>query len=733
MKYAVTNRLRPLRIGILSGLDSPQAFVSCVEVSTMLWGAIHNPIFPALVTTERWGENPFRGAMAPADVLKRWQRNFDADIFMRMDDASTDLQPHVPMTLHGNMQTMTDWRTIHADNNGSNEHGIRYGISTLEIARSFSREHLWRGPSTQLVSPAIVDHPALSAALFGCFDDFVAARYHEILGTLGHQRIEVDVDQALRYASPSFLTPLAVAEHGLRSAYRSRREFYAINEEDPADLALFWNVRAAEPGVVPITNELLRDDQLLAQLLAQIASDPDAAGSRRIYYGTLASRDVSSIVDRLHLPDPNVTFLLAPVRSDEGPSPFTPDVYSLETRTTAAGEPTWVTIEVEHPQGGNTERGIGMPYANEVALRSLDSDELPADAIPFEALESYVGNQPAQWWRTPWRVADSGFTFFPFQASDAIRFEPPNARLIIAAYLRHAGYASEISEQGLLLLQLLKRIGNGSAGGVLTHSALQSVIEELDGRGTMEAGKFKSLLSQHQLPYDSVLAMMDILVTSNVLAQGMVQRCPQCNQHPWFALDSLSSALLCEYCRGTFKARFYGDHYLKPAFRILPPLDLRRNRAGLVTALAVVNFLRHALPSDRLTISAGVKVELNPGPQEFDLIALSSGMVGSRELRLLLCECSANLPFDDADFQRFERALSNFPGACFVFATLRDDISLGERQRIVAFARTAPRRDGIRHRVIVLTGRDLMPSGDRAKPGFHGATLSYFIDNHAID
>ena len=42
--------------------------------------------------------------------------------------------------------------------------------------------------------PHIVGHEALSAALFGKMDAFIAVRYHEILADLGHETVEVAVE-----------------------------------------------------------------------------------------------------------------------------------------------------------------------------------------------------------------------------------------------------------------------------------------------------------------------------------------------------------------------------------------------------------------------------------------------------------------------------------------------------------------------------------------------------------
>jgi hypothetical protein len=112
LQYRVTKRLRPIRIGMLSGLTSPESVVRCIEVSTALWGARYNPILPAIESTVGWGETAFRGAMTPADVLARWMRNFDADIFARMEDAASDVQVRPTTTMTGLFRTVTDWRTV---------------------------------------------------------------------------------------------------------------------------------------------------------------------------------------------------------------------------------------------------------------------------------------------------------------------------------------------------------------------------------------------------------------------------------------------------------------------------------------------------------------------------------------------------------------------------------------------------------------------------------------------
>jgi hypothetical protein len=197
IQYRITTRLRPIRIGMLSGLTSSDSFVRCVELSTALWAARYNPILPALASTSDWNESALRGPMTPDEVLARWMCNFDADIFARMEDAAPAINPRAPEAMRGMFDTVLKWQTVLGANNGTHKYGVGYGVGLLELAHDFITHEasFVRQPPVLIVSPSIVGHPALSAALFGTLDSFLAVRYHDLLAVAGHKTVEIDVQQ----------------------------------------------------------------------------------------------------------------------------------------------------------------------------------------------------------------------------------------------------------------------------------------------------------------------------------------------------------------------------------------------------------------------------------------------------------------------------------------------------------------------------------------------------------
>jgi hypothetical protein len=601
-------------------------------------------------------------------------------------------------------------------------------VGLLEVARDYAlREGSFvRKPPLRLLSPHIVGHEALSAALFGKMDAFIAVRYHEILADLGHETVEVAVEDALRFTKPTVYTPLAMSERHLQSDGLRQHQFYALREDDALDLALFWNLRAREPNVMPLTLELLRHADMLEELRARIATDEYANSSRRVFVGTLGGDRLTAILDRFKLvAHPDLNYLYPTAREDYEPSDCSSKTYSIVATSVISAEGGRLAIEALSPDIVRADWKDGLRFTNDVTLQSLDDNQLPADVVPADAML-----QP-QAWQTPWRVGPAGFAFvFPSLARTGFDFEPPDARAVMRAFFSDAGFACGVSEQGMLFEQLLRRLDGRVASGVVTHTALRAPIKTLDGRGTIQACTLYSMLRQNGLTKCASLSVINLLETSGVLAQGMIQHCPLCNQRPWFSLASLAPRLICEYCRGAFDARLVGDKRLEPALRILAPLDLPANREGLLAVLAVVNFLRNGFSLERFTIGAGVKVHGLGVDCEYDLVVLARGISGA--LHVLFCESSARLPFDDKDFNRFQRILPYFPKAYFAFATLRDVVPEAELALIRSFARTNGSVGKPQHRVFVLTSMELTPRGDNYMAEHSvGSMLSYFVEKRA--
>jgi hypothetical protein len=105
---------------------------------------------------------------------------------------------------------------------------------------------------------------------------------------------------------------------------------------------------------------------------------------------------------------------------------------------------------------------------------------------------------------------------------------------------------------------------------------------------------------------------------------------------------------------------------------------------------------------------------------------------------LLIGECkSFNEEFGPRDVGRARDLAKLFPGACFVFATLRTKLHPGEKARLAAFARAGRRHlkaEKWRAPVMVLTGHELMA---RMGPPLcwkdAGGEMAQFAENYHYD
>jgi hypothetical protein len=717
MQYRVETRLRPVRFGLLAGLANVDSFIRAVQISNSLWGARYNPILPALAKIEGdWAEPYSIGGDTPQSLLERWYRQFDADLFLRMPDASPNvsLSPAKTMTQFFNAEP--DWEHVVSAHYDPNDYGNAYGIGLLEVAQDFNihESPFVRHTPFRIISPTIAGHEALSAAMFGSLDSYIADLYARTIGP-AHEPLEINISEALDYLSPEILTPLAMSDRAIMQSGTAHIEFYVLSENNPRDLAIFWNVRAHLPHMVPLTSEMLADDAVVQRLQQTLESNGGLAQHRRILVGCENTEGLPYVLERLKLENPIVNYLFARRDPPDELSDWSSDIFAGERTEIVSEEEGLITIPTREPSFKTVDAKSGLRYANEVKVVSLTGNPMPAQVIPRDGMAS-LGKSTLHSSMMPWRIGPQSFVFFPYRASPGFQFQPPDARLVMQTFFASHGLKSGTSEHGMLLEQLLKQLRTRLAAGLITNSAVQEATKNLDGRGTIKDVVLFQYLKK-DIGEEGTYALVDTLVQNSILAAGMIQQCSVCNQHPWFRLNDLAQGLTCEYCRGGFDASILGHKRLTPAFRILAPLDDPKNRAGLVAVLALLNFLRERVETQRFTLSPGVKLSGKGFEFEYDLVGLSRGLYRSPNTTPLFAESSAHLPFVEVDFNRMQSALRLFPRATFIFSTLRAEVTADETKALEKFAKiTSDEADDPTHLTVLLTSRQLVPQGDRYFP-----------------
>lgn len=217
----------------------------------------------------------------------------------------------------------------------------------------------------------------------------------------------------------------------------------------------------------------------------------------------------------------------------------------------------------------------------------------------------------------------------------------------------------------------------------------------------------------------------ETLVDHNAVELGYELKCTKCGSWSWHELRKLGPQITCHLCLKSFDFPVKnpgGSQQGRWAYRVIGPFALPDYAGGGYAAALSIRFFGQVvggISGPTITWAAGQNLTFRGGQSsEVDFALWYQRKEIARcdfPTEILFGEAKSfgKDAFEDRDVARMRGLAERYPGAIFVFATMRngEDLTADEITRIRRFAEWGRKHDRSRRRtrapVIVLTGTEL--------------------------
>ncbi|MCE0483124.1 MAG: hypothetical protein LV479_02675 [Methylacidiphilales bacterium] len=290
-----------------------------------------------------------------------------------------------------------------------------------------------------------------------------------------------------------------------------------------------------------------------------------------------------------------------------------------------------------------------------------------------------------------------------------------------------AGFETELSSGGLIARQLVSHLGGLQGARVLKIPGVRSLIDTygpndtFNKRGALQlicqrdpsnpAASFKDYegLFIEPRPFDQKLrppTIFSFLVEKGLFRQGVRVNCPTCNLFSWVSVNNLKQQLTCDLCGHVHDAtRQLVDCDWQ--YRRSGILGVERNVMGAIPVVLTLQQLETNMGAIRgnhlysMSLNFRAKEKKDARNFEFDFVLFVPRIYPERTA-VLLGECKSTGPINAEDIENFQTVATALPAKYFEVFLVASKLSSFTPEEIDLLK-------GLQPRVILLTSRELEP------------------------
>lgn len=763
----VRQRVRPTRIGFLVAPNDHIRFRQIVQINTILWGGIYNPIIPFY---RRRPSGLLEGRRKTGlDVTAGYVDAFEPDLLVstvEVDPATLRFDPTRFLTL-------TEFL-----NPPEGRREFRHGTTITPLLEDLYRREFQfeKRHREHVVRPSAADRAmhALVATCFGEFPTETDLQYHRLNydEVFASEEVAVDADNLLRVHDLQY--PLRMGSHELERYRRGSRELtlFVMNETATSELIDYWNLRAIGWRVLPAPVQWLDS---MADQFAEIVEKEYRQHPHNPHYWFSTSVQKSRGVDEGVVKD-----LRQRISGDEprraSYRTWYPRIWSAWARPHDHLERTEVSAaerstEVVPSDGRIRFQALGPPFLTRhaaldhapfgwttiVEIRQYGGDAWTAEVFPsalqgIDRLLDAIGLEPI------W-TSREGINLAARYPDHTEHWSIPRGPAVFESWMRSRSYTFTLSAPGKLVREMLRRLGGRSGIRLIADEELIKHLDRMASghieteytdpaesgrvrraRGNLAsvAGMLGRLASIRHGNHTIARNHLARLVERRVLQLGGRLQCSHCSQWNWFPLSALREELTCERCLERFEFPLASPPKDPWYYRTIGPFAVENFAQGAYSALLAFQFFEHSsfsqatiTPSFELVDSAGGKLEADFG------MFWQRSEFSAEEPLLILGECKSYGRFKRHDVLRMRTLGDAFPGAVLAFCTLRPELSSEEKRWIGSLAMRGRKSIGEgrwRNPVLMLTATELF--SERGAPdcwGEAGGKFAQFGSAHYVD
>ncbi len=738
MLGSINIKLRPIKIAFLVKPNDPAGVLEAIQLSSLLWGGIYNPIVPvAKRIPAAWTRKErFTGFQSNAKkITLGYLDTFDPDYFLPLSGCNID---HLGLDAKRIVTAKDIVSTMETE-------GLPgYGVGLFELLNHFIREELRfvRRRRLEVALPKVKrDSELFLASVFGmlppALDEVLRSNYREQVEG-AEDTANIESYATLLKPSTLFLrrfTSLHIDARPGGGAPRAGACLFFLDADNPYDVLDYWNLRAIGWRVLPIAKQATHVETVRQLAIEFINGNYGPSRyNPEFYFNTtvLSARSVAdgeaeAFVNSLRLPVPKAA-REAKVQLQH----WYPRIWDEWARDKdgvggcdlEAGE-----ADVEFSDGVLEIRaktvdppfiarfgGDGTPrFANALTFHLYGARDLPAQVLPagggIDLIRAVGGLEP-----DAWRCSRRELVYLSRHAKWSIHAAIPAASDVFSAWMKAQGLPVAPSTPGKIAQQMVNRLGGIHGLSVLSHEPVLDLLRKMEGGKVVSkddffAGLAKAASSGRLLVDRARLA--DWLLRSGMIRLGAELQCPTCQQRPWYGLEDLGYRLQCHNCFQEFDVPAATPDRIKWAYRAFGPFSLPGRAYGVYSVLLTLRFFGQLLRDRSTTPMLSFLAKRDGREMEIDLgLFFKETRFGVADTELIFAECKSYTDeFERADVEKLSWLGAKFPGSVLLFATLRRKLTEREKRLIGALARKGRREwktERPHNPVLVLTATELL-------------------------
>ena len=711
-------KLRPIKLAFLVHPDDKESLLKAIEINTLLWGGMYNPIIPTYSETpltwdDKTPENPdFQR------IITGYLDNFDPNYVIPMGECS-----HYSVDV-GCRKTINDFSDFFKS--FEQHKTLNYGISIFEVLDYFFKEEFrFKQRDQREICLPIFDsqfHLFLSS-IFGRlsenFDSFFGENFAERLEA---NQLECSASNYFEFLHHQRLFFLRMSQLYIDVNGDRKKCIFFLDTDSGLDIIDYWNLRAIGWDIFPIPKQFTRSDEAKGAILDFIVRNYQFFGQTSIlksrsisedeYQLFLASFEESKIVSQTWYPRIwNVSATISDIEESIRCCELTADTVERDLSNT-------INFKTLPPKF--LTRWHKTPcYANEVRWSLHDKDNIPlAEVIPEGGgeLAQFIAGAgfPEQW-----HLSKKSLIYLCEHSTGIINVVHPQADAIFMKWLELKGWTVELSAAGRIAKQMLLQLRGIRGADILAKKGIIKLLDNMnrsDGKSLLEEtvrSRIQAIENQQsffsQIVGDQILPQ---LIASKIFQLGMRIQCSVCTQSSWYSVKDADYILQCPKCLEGLSFP-YTPKEIKWAYRTIGPFSSSNQAHGAYTVLLTLRFFsifqfQGCATTPLLSFTAqknGINVEA-----DLALFFQESSFLYPKT-ELIFVECKTFKSFEEKDIERMLNLGKQFPGAFLVFATLKESLSDDEK-RILKDVVNCSREDRKNKRpfnpIMILTGTELI-------------------------
>ena len=766
-------RLRPIRFGFLVRPDDAENVLEIFRINTCLWGGMFNPIIPFFESVPPWLESEGFHFENPKQMINDYLDFFEPDFLVEAEKGLAEGFGFDPKRILQFDNLIEVPGGNYADRHGLSVHGIYCELYNKEF--QFEQRHKNPVVHVQPADMAFANFVGANFGRFPTaekhkyFEHNYKAMFNPIHITLDGYALSQTYKSGYLCALRIGCEKLQLQYNPKPNNPHPLPTLFILDAEESGDVVDFWTLRAIHQHVIAVPIQWIDDlspfcEQFIRDKVRRKPDHPIGTVVSPIvmFSRSLSKGDVEEMASNFPFGDSGDSYALrkwTPIICYKS-SAF--DVTSPTRPTLAADrkimnvpidgdgpeirfDPLFPAFTSEYNQFRVANVVRLQDWCNEeyvVRVRDRHDNDQIATVFPCNYKNPSVPKFQPEFLQQDQYILPTteGLVIFPYRENFSELWNLINGTTAFNQWLNENKVSATLSDAGKATEQIIQTLG-GLKWGVLclAHEGVIKLLDEMTRSLTKAAHhlEFKNKI-RNAIDYEGLRdRTVETLVEKGVVELGLELRCSKCSSWSWYSLKQLDYALTCDLCRKQFNFPITepanGLHG-KWAYRVVGPFALPDYASGGYAASLAIRFFAEvvgAFDEAEVTWSSAQKLELPTGDlveADFILWYRSRDIFGAERSFFKTGRpiFRSGLPtetvfgeaksfgkdaFKQKDIDRMKLLAEALPGSILVFATMKEELSEEEIDRIRKLAHWGRGYDNERRQtrapVIVLTGTEL--------------------------